>query len=142
MNEPFKIAVAGLGTIGGGTVKLLLENAELLERRCGRPLQLVGLCDIDKSRALRRGPKFPWYDDVLAMAPRFGRRRDRRTDRRVGRYRQRPWSKPRIAAGKNVVTANKAMIAHHGNVRMIATAEAKGRARSPSKPPSRGAFRS
>ena len=102
----------------------MLENADLLERRCGRPLKLVGLCDIDRSRAAA-WPDIPWFDDVLAMA------RDSEADAIVELIGgadgiAKTLCETALAAGKNVVTANKAMIAHHGND-LVAAAEKSAR---------------
>ena len=51
MTEPLKIALAGLGTVGGGVVRLLDANAELIARRAGRPIQIVAVSARDRSKA-------------------------------------------------------------------------------------------
>ncbi|NQU57432.1 MAG: homoserine dehydrogenase, partial [Rhodospirillales bacterium] len=66
MNTPLKVAIAGLGTIGGGTIRLLRENADLLKRRCGRDLVVGAVCDLDKELAAE-WPDVPYFDDALAM---------------------------------------------------------------------------
>ncbi|MEE8124132.1 MAG: homoserine dehydrogenase, partial [Alphaproteobacteria bacterium] len=43
MTQPLNIAVAGLGTVGAGTLKLLQERGDLLERRCGRRIVVVAV---------------------------------------------------------------------------------------------------
>ena len=69
MNKPLTIAVAGLGTVGTGVVRLLADNAAALERRCGRSLKLVAVSARDKKR--KRGIDLAgvkWFDDPVAMA--------------------------------------------------------------------------
>ena len=43
MSNSLKIAVAGLGTVGVGTIKLLVEQSDLFERRCGRRIEVVAV---------------------------------------------------------------------------------------------------
>ncbi len=123
MNNPLKIAIAGLGTIGGGTVRLLRENADLLKRRCGRELVVTGVCDLDKKLAAE-WPDVPYFDDALAMV--------RETDADViveliggSDGIAKKLCEAAIAAGKHVVTANKALIAHHGTS-LVKAAEQMG----------------
>ena len=51
MTAPLRVGVAGLGTIGGGTVRLLSENADLIAARCGRPVTVVAVAERDRERA-------------------------------------------------------------------------------------------
>ena len=69
MSPPLNIGIAGLGTIGGGTFKLLMEQAEIIERRAGRALRLVAVADPDASR-LKEAEKngIRCYADALPMA--------------------------------------------------------------------------
>ncbi|MBE9554017.1 MAG: homoserine dehydrogenase, partial [Proteobacteria bacterium] len=63
-----KIAVAGLGTVGAGTLKLLDEQAELLGLRAGRALQVTAVSA--RNRNLDRGvdiSRFQWFDDAVEM---------------------------------------------------------------------------
>ena len=69
MNQPLKIAVAGLGTVGVGTLKLLRKNAALLEHRCGRAIVVSAVSA--RQREKDRGVPLDgirWYDDALVMA--------------------------------------------------------------------------
>ena len=54
MTEILKIALAGLGTVGRGVVKLLDTNRDLITRRAGRPIEVVAISARDRSRAMRR----------------------------------------------------------------------------------------
>ena len=122
-NGPLKIALAGLGTIGGGTLKLLRDNAELLKARCGRDLEVVGICDLRREMAAE-WPQHHWYGDALAMVRESGA--DVVIELIGGADGiAKTLAETAIAAGKHVVTANKAMIAHHGTA-LVKAAEAAG----------------
>ena len=123
MSEPLKIAVAGLGTIGGGTLRLLHQNAALLSRRCGRELKVTAVCDLRQELAAE-WPDIAWYDDALRMVAEADA--DVIVELIGGSDGiARKLTEAAIAAGKHVVTANKAMIAHHGTA-MVRAAEQKG----------------
>lgn len=124
MSDVVKIAVAGLGTVGVATVKIIQEKAALLAQRAGKPIRLVAV----SARSRRdRGINLEgvtWYDDPVKMA------READADIIVelmggaeGAARQ--TVEAAIAAGLSVVTANKALIASHG-LSLAAAAEAKG----------------
>ena len=127
MTEPLKIALAGLGTVGGGVVKLLDANRDLITRRAGRPIEIVAVNARDRSRD--RGvdlSQFDWVDDTGALATRA----DVDVVVELIGGSDGPaltLAKTTIAAGKAFVTANKAMIAHHG-VALAEAAEAAGTA--------------
>ena len=114
MNPPLKIGIAGLGTIGGGTFKLLMEQAEIIERRSGRAIRLVAVADPDASR-MKEAEKnaIRCYADALPMAA------DDDVDvvvELIGGSEgiAKKLCEAAIEGGKHVVTANKALIAHHG----------------------------
>ena len=114
MNPPLKIGIAGLGTIGGGTFKLLMEQAEIIERRSGRAVRLVAVADPDASR-MKEAEKnaIRCYADALPMAA------DDDVDvvvELIGGSEgiAKKLCEAAIESGKHVVTANKALIAHHG----------------------------
>lgn len=114
MNDPLKIAVAGLGTVGAGLLHLLKDNGELIARRCGRPIKVVAVSARDRNRD--RGVNLSgidWFDDAETMA--------RAAEVSVvveliggedGIARS--VCDAALKAGRSVVTANKALIAHHG----------------------------
>lgn len=114
MTNPLRVALAGLGTVGGGVIRLLDENAELIERRAGRPIQVVAVSARD--RAKDRGidlSRFQWFDDPVDLA------RQENADvvvELIGGSDGPALALARatLSAGKGLVTANKAMIAHHG----------------------------
>ncbi len=124
MSKPLKIAIAGLGTVGGGTLKILRDHAGLLQRRCGRRLVVTALADLDRDRD--RGiplEGYTWFDDAAAMIA--GADAEVVVELMGGSEgAARDLCETAIAAGKHVVTANKALIAHHGT----ALARAAGKA--------------
>ena len=127
MTKPLNIALAGLGTVGGGVIKLLDTNRDLIARRAGRAINVVAVNARDRSRD--RGidlSRFDWVDDTRALATRDD------VDvvvELIGGADGPALTLARgtIAAGKAFVTANKAMIAHHG-VALATEAEVKGTA--------------
>ncbi|MBF0130672.1 MAG: homoserine dehydrogenase, partial [Alphaproteobacteria bacterium] len=69
MSAPLKIAVAGLGTVGAGTLALLKGNAAQIESRCGRPIVVSAVSARNRDR--ERGVSLAgvaWYDDPVLMA--------------------------------------------------------------------------
>ncbi len=125
MTQPLKIAIAGLGTVGAGLLKLLQTNGQLIAARCGRPLQVTGLSARDQAKD--RGvdiKNVPWFKDAAELAARAdadivveligGAEGIARTvvETALGRKR-------------HVVTANKALLANHG-VALARVAEAAG----------------
>jgi homoserine dehydrogenase len=125
VNQPLKIAIAGLGTVGAGTVRLLQQNADLLTRHGGRPLLLAGVSARDKRRA--RGADVSsarWYDDPVTMAA------DPAIDVVVELIggsdgAARATVAAALANGKHVVSANKALLAHDGTA-LARLAEKRG----------------
>ena len=109
-----RIAIAGLGTVGCGTVTLLRDQAALLADRCGRPVEVVAVSARD--RAKDRGVDLSavrWYDDPVAMA--------READAEVvveliggSDGIAKAICETAVEARRHVVTANKALLAHHG----------------------------
>jgi len=125
MTQPLRIAVAGLGNVGAGTVKLLQQHAEDLARRCERPIEIRAVSARDRRRD--RGvdlSRYDWLDDPVALA--------RLPEIEVvveliggAEGPARELLEAALAAGKHVVTANKALLAHHGTA-LARRAEAKG----------------
>ncbi len=111
---PLKIALAGLGTVGIGVIRLVEANAALIARRAGRPIQITVVSARDRSRA--RGvdlSAYAWEDDMVIL----GERADVDVVVELVGGSDGPalaLARTTIEAGKGLVTANKAMIAHHG----------------------------
>ncbi|MEO1190282.1 MAG: homoserine dehydrogenase [Pseudomonadota bacterium] len=111
---PLRIGLAGLGTVGGGVLTLLQENADLITARAGRPLQVVAVSarDRNKARALPLDG-LAWADDAVALASHAD------VDVVVeliggdsGPALQ--LAEASLSAGKPLVTANKALVAVQG----------------------------
>ena len=125
MKPPLKIAVAGLGTVGAGTLQLLQQQAELIAERAGRRIVVVAVSARDRRR--ERGVEVSaarWYEDAAALA----------ADPECEVVVELIGGAEGIAAavvetalahGKHVVTANKALMAHAGT-RLAAAAEKQG----------------
>ena len=114
MTQPLRIALAGLGTVGAGVIKLLDTNRALIERRAGRPIEIVAVSARDRTRD--RGvdlARFAWIDDASTL---YARENVDVVVELIGGA-DGPalvLARATLAAGKAFVTANKAMIAHHG----------------------------
>ncbi len=125
MTEALRLGIAGLGTVGTGVVRILQRHEKTLAARAGRPIQIIAVSarSRDKDRGVRLHD-YAWEDDPVALA--------RRDDVDVFVELMGGSDGPAkaaveaaIAAGKDVVTANKAMLALHGHDLALA-AEAKG----------------
>ena len=69
MTRPLAIAVAGLGTVGAGVVKLLRANADIIAARAGRPIAITAVSARERNRD--RGISLSglrWYEDPVALA--------------------------------------------------------------------------
>jgi homoserine dehydrogenase len=124
-SEPLTIAIAGLGTVGAGVMRLLTENAELIEHRAGRPIRVVAVSARDRSRnrGVDLGP-IRWFGDAVEMA------REAEADifvELIGGAEgiARNCVQAAIQRGRRIVTANKALLAHHGTA-LARMAEEKG----------------
>ncbi len=122
--DAIKVGLLGLGVVGGGTWKVLKRNAEEIARRAGRRIEVtrVAVRDVAKARALVG-------DAVLVGSDPYEVVRDPSIDIVVeligGDTLARELVLEAIAHGKHVVTANKALLAKHGN-EVFAAASAKG----------------
>jgi homoserine dehydrogenase len=111
--QPFRIALAGLGHVGGGVAEILLTRSDELSQRAGKRLKLVAVCARDRSKPRRVDVSaIPWIDDAVALA---------RIDADlivevIGGESDPALSliEAALSAGKSVVTANKALLAFHG----------------------------
>lgn len=126
MTNPLRLGIAGLGTVGTGVVKIVRQKAELLAERAGRPIVITAISA--RERRKDRGvnlAEYAWEDDPVALA----QREDVDVFVELMGGADGPAkaaTEAAIAAGKDVVTANKAMLAHHGQALALA-AEAAGR---------------
>ena len=114
MSNSLKIAVAGLGTVGTGTLKILSEHGDLLERRCGRKLEVTAVSarKMNKSRGVSLDG-FDFFEDAAEMAA------EANCDvvvELIGGSEgiAKKTVESAIGASRHVVTANKALIANHG----------------------------
>jgi len=114
MTRPLSVGVAGLGTVGAGVLRLLRDNAELVAARAGRPVAVTAVSARDRTRD-RGVPTsgLRWYDDPVALAA------DPALDVVVeliggAEGPARDLVQAALAAGKPVITANKALMAVHG----------------------------
>ena len=116
MGKELRIGVAGLGTVGAETVRILGASAPMLERRCGRRLVVTAVSARDRSRD--RGIDLggiDWCDDAREL----GQRDDIDVVVEViggADGVARDTVEGALGRGKPVVTANKALIAHNGTV--------------------------
>jgi homoserine dehydrogenase len=125
MTKPLSVAVAGLGTVGAGVLTLLRDNAATITARAGRPIAVTAVSARDRTRD--RGVSIAglrWYDDPVALA------HDPNVDvvvEAIGGSEGQGADLVRaaLAAGKPVVTANKALVAVHG-AELADLAESKG----------------
>ena len=122
--KPLRIGLLGIGTVGGGTFDVLTRNAEEISRRAGRPITITHVADkntalanqVVAGRATVTDDAFsvvrnPDIDVVVELIGGYGVAKQLMLEA--------------IANGKHVVTANKALLALHGN-EIFAAARAKG----------------
>ncbi len=114
MTNPIKIGIAGLGTVGIGVVKIIQQNEKILQARTGRKIEIVAVSA--KAKNKNRGvdlSKYQWESDPISLAKRkdidifvelIGGHKGAAKDSIVAA----------IDTGKDIVTANKALLAHSG----------------------------
>jgi len=126
MNAPLRLGIAGLGTVGVGVVRILRKQAKLLSARTGREITIsaVSARDASKDRGVNL-TAYAWEADPVALATRadvdvfvelMGGSEGAAKDA----------VEAALDAGKDVVTANKALLAIHGQA-LAEQAEAAGR---------------
>ena len=126
MVQPLRLGLAGLGTVGIGVVKIVQRHADLITARTGRPVTITAVSARDRSKNRDADLSgYAWEVDPVALA--------RRDDVDVfvevmGGHEgaAKAATEAALAAGKDVVTANKALLAHHGQA-LAEMAEAAGR---------------
>ena len=122
--NPIQVGLLGIGTVGSGTYQVLLRNQEEIRRRAGRGIAITMVADLDVARAraivgsdvqvvadARQVIANPAIDIVVELIGGYGIARTLVLEA--------------IAAGKHVVTANKALLAVHGS-EIFAAASARG----------------
>ncbi len=122
--KPIQVGLLGIGTVGSGTFNVLRRNQEEIRRRAGRGIEITMVADLDTERArgvvgdrarvvadARAVIADPAIDIVIELIGGYGIARTLVMEA--------------IAAGKHVVTANKALLAVHGT-EIFAAAHAKG----------------
>ncbi len=122
MVAPLKVGLAGLGTVGASVVRLIAGQREALQARCGRAIEVVAVSA--RSRSKKRDidvGNMRWVADPIALAA------DAEIDVFVeliggGGDPAKRAVEAALAAGKSVITANKALLARHG-VALAALAE-------------------
>ena len=124
MMKPIQVGLLGIGTVGSGVFTVLARNQEEIKRRAGRGIRIHTVADLNTQRAqelvkgqaevvddARKIIQNPEIDIVVELIGGYGIAKDLVLEA--------------IAAGKHVVTANKALIAVHGN-EIFKAAHAKG----------------
>jgi homoserine dehydrogenase len=122
--KPIQVGLLGIGTVGSGAFKVLQRNQEEIKRRAGRGIEITMVADLDTARAravvgdgvrvvddARAVIANPEIDIVIELIGGYGIAKQLALEA--------------IAAGKHVVTANKALLAVHGT-EIFAAAHAKG----------------
>ena len=122
--KPINVGLLGIGTVGGGTWTVLARNQEEITRRAGRPIRISMVADRNLERARElTGGQAQIVDDAFAVV------RNPDIDivvELIGGYTvAKDLVMEAIALGKHVVTANKALLAVHGN-EIFAAAQQKG----------------
>src|SRR5690349_21901380 len=122
--QPIRVGLLGIGTVGGGTWEVLNRNADEIQRRAGRAIQITQVADKDVARAKSiTDGKAQVTDDAFQLV------RAKDIDiviELIGGYTvAKDLVLAAIESGKHVVTANKALLATHGN-EIFAAAQKKG----------------
>lgn len=126
MPEPLRLGLAGLGTVGIGVVQIVQRHADLIAARAGRPVVITAVSARDRSKNRDADLSgYAWETDPVALATRADV--DVLVEVMGGHDGPaKAATEAALAAGKDVVTANKALLAHHGHALALA-AEAAGR---------------
>jgi homoserine dehydrogenase len=115
MTQALRLGIAGLGTVGGGVLDILTRHKDLVAVRAGWPVEVVAVSA--RSKGKDRGhdlSKITWYDDPVKLA----------ADPNVDVFVElmggdgdpaKAAVETALKSGKHVITANKALLAHHGS---------------------------
>ena len=129
--KPINVGLLGIGTVGGGTFGVLARNRDEIERRAGRGIRITCVADKDlvRARALVASSTPAGEEAAQVVDDAFAVVRDPDIDivvELIGGYGiAKELILEAIAHGKHVVTANKALLALHGN-EIFGAAQAKG----------------
>ncbi|WP_170769331.1 homoserine dehydrogenase [Ruegeria lacuscaerulensis] len=126
MTQALRLGIAGLGTVGVGVVKIVRQHADLLQARTGRLIEITAVSarDASKDRGVNLSG-YAWETDPVALAQRDDI--DVYVELMGGENGPAKASvEAALASGKDVVTANKALLAIHGQ-ELAEKAEAAGR---------------
>ena len=125
MSDPLRLGIAGLGTVGVGIVRIVQKHGDLLAARAGRPIVITAVsARSQKDRGVDLSG-YAWENDPVALAARD----DVDVVIEVMGGHEGPakhTTEAALAAGKDVVSANKALLAIHGQA-LAEAAEATGR---------------
>lgn len=123
---PLRLGIAGLGTVGIGVVKIVQRHADLLAARSGRPVVITAVSARDRTKNRDADlSNYAWEIDPVALATRDDV--DVLVEVMGGHEgAARDATEAALRAGKDVVTANKALLAHHGQ-ELAELAEGLGR---------------
>ena len=114
MSQPLRLGVAGLGTVGAGLLRLARSHADRLAEAAGRPIRVAAVSA--RARGKERGVALDdveWFEDARRLA----------ADPSIDVFVEliggdegvaKDAVEAALAAGKHVVTANKALLARHG----------------------------
>ena len=122
--SPLTVGIAGLGTVGAGVIELLQTNADILAKHCPRPIVVTAVSARDKGKD--RGLNLAgidWVDDAVDLAD------HPKVDVVVeviggSEGKAKDLIEKAIANKRHVVTANKALLAHHGTALALAAERA------------------
>jgi len=126
MTAPLRIGIAGLGTVGVGVIRMIRRQGALIGTRAGRDIEIIAVSarNRDKDRGVPISD-FAWEDDPVSLAKRDDI--DLFVELMGGSDGPaKAATEAALASGKDVVTANKAMLAMHGQA-LAEMAEAAGR---------------
>lgn len=124
--SPLRLGIAGLGTVGIGVVKIVQRHADLLAVRSGRPVVITAVSARDRTKNRDADLSgYAWESDPVALAQRDDV--DVFVELMGGHEgAAKNAMEAALSSGKDVVTANKALLAHHGQA-LAESAEALGR---------------
>ena len=112
--RPLRVGMIGIGTVGAGTFRVLARNQAEIAGRAGRGIKMVVVCARSLARAMSVvGKDVALTNDPMQVATHPDV--DVLVEAAGGTGPARDWVLAAIRAGKHVVTANKALLAEHGN---------------------------